>query len=154
MAGRPALPTNVKKLRGTAQPCRINENELEHNPLGNFPDPPENLTDGAKKQWYVILSAAENMGYLSAIAIPQLERYITLWESYFDAWEHCHDKAGKLKLVLKAGQVYRRNPYYDIMMSVSVEMRQIEVQWGWTPSSQSKVSSRKEDENEYDEFDI
>ena len=94
------------------------------------------------------------MGYLSAIALPQLERYVTLWESYFDAWDHCHDKNGKLKLVLKSGSVYRRNPYYDIMMGVSVEMRQIEVQWGWTPSSQAKVSSQKEDNGEYDEFDI
>lgn len=154
MASPHPIPTNVKKLRGTHRADRGVADEVEHAALNNYPAPPDNLTDQAKKQWYVILSAADNMGYLSAIALPQLERYITLWEAYFDAWDHCHDKGGKLKLVMKAGQAYRRNPYYDIMMGVSVEMRQIEVQWGWTPSSQTKVASRRDDEEEFDEFDI
>lgn len=152
MASPHPIPTNIKKLRGTHRKDRGVENEVEHKPLAEYPSPPDHLTEDGKAQWYVILSAADNMGYLAAIAVPQLERYITLWEVYADAWNHCHDKKGGLKTVVKQGNVFRRNPYYDIMMSTSVEMRQIEVQWGWTPSSKSKVASMKDDNEEFDEF--
>lgn len=154
MAGRPAVPAKIKELRGTARRDRMPEKELEHEPLDNYPSPPPHLSELARKRWYEILAAADNMGYLSAIALPQLERYIFVQEVLSDAWEKCHDKNGNLKTVLSKGGVHRKNPYYSIMLETSTEMRQIEVQWGWTPSSQSKVSSRKEEEDEYDEFDI
>lgn len=154
MAGRPAVPAKIKELRGTARRDRMPEKELEHEKLGKYPGPPENLSAANRKRWYEILAAADNMGYLSVIALPQLERYVIVQEVFNDAWEKCHDKNGNLKTVLSKGGVHRKNPYYSIMLETSTEMRQIEVQWGWTPSSQSKVSSRKEEEDEYDEFDI
>lgn len=155
MPGRPAVPAKIKSLRGTARRDRMPEKELEHEPIGNFPAPPEHLDNASSKRWYEILAAADNMGYLSAIALPQLERYIIVQQVFNDAWDHCHDKDGNLKTVLTKGGTMRRNPYYDIMMATSVEMRQIEVQWGWTPSSQSKVSSKKEEQDDdYDGFDI
>lgn len=54
--GRKRTPTEIKKLQGTAQPCRINKFEPKVNGrITDMPGAPDYLSEEAKCHWKFIL---------------------------------------------------------------------------------------------------
>ena len=49
MGGRKPLPTQVKQIKGTLQPCRTNYHEPI--PEGLLVEPPDYMPEGAKAAW-------------------------------------------------------------------------------------------------------
>lgn len=71
--GRPRIPTALKDLRGTLQPCRTNG--AEPRPAIGIPDPPPGLSDAALAIWPAVAEALAGMRVVAvsdAIALAGL----------------------------------------------------------------------------------
>ena len=53
--GRKALPTEVKRLKGTLRPCRVNP--LEPKPTDDIGDQPEYMSERAQHFWHEVLKS-------------------------------------------------------------------------------------------------
>jgi P27 family predicted phage terminase small subunit len=60
---RPRKPTQKKLLKGTAQACRLNPDEPD--PERGTPDPPEHLSERARKAWPGVAKLLAGMGVLT-----------------------------------------------------------------------------------------
>ena len=61
--GRPRIPTVLKKLRGTLQPCRTNK--LEPNPEVQIPEMPETLKGTDAGSWETLGKKLKAMGVIT-----------------------------------------------------------------------------------------
>ena len=73
MRGRKRVPDNLKRLRGTDQPCRMNANAPE--PELEIPECPKHLSDDAKAEWNEIAPELYKLGLLSKIDKSALASY-------------------------------------------------------------------------------
>ena len=67
------IPTNLKLLKGTAQPCRLNPDEPQY-PV-KAPDCPEWIDENAKEVWRQVAPWLEGLGLLSEIDQHMLAGY-------------------------------------------------------------------------------
>ena len=79
MAGRP-LPTAIKKLRGTAQPCRMNKKEPKPKKL--LSTPPGHLSIKAKKYWREGFKMLTGVGVLTEMDGDALAVYAQTKEKW------------------------------------------------------------------------
>ena len=79
------LPTNLKVLRGTAQPCRMNDKEPKP-PKAKVKMPP-GLTKEEKKHWKAIASDLEQSGILSVLDVQALRLYCRAYSRWHEANE-------------------------------------------------------------------
>lgn len=155
--GRKPTPTKIKELRGTDRADRQLENEIEFDQIKTIPSPPNKLTDEAKELWYAVFQQLAKIGLLSKIGAFQLERYCEYYDVFVTASENIRTKSGKLQLLtrkkLSTGQMQvSKNPYWQIMREATEEMRKIETEWGFTPSSATRIPAPDSD-GKKDDFD-
>lgn len=159
-AGRKPKPTALKQLHGTFRQDRVLENEAQLEPLNEIPLAPENLPQETKDLWFSIHVQAQKLQMLSKIGSVQLARYCDYHAIYCEARDNIFPKKGKMKLITTSvgstGQISKRkNEYFTIMREASDEMRKIESEWGFTPSSATRIPMPKqEDAKQNDEFDL
>lgn len=148
------IPTNIKKLRGTDRPDRGVENEIQPEQVNAIPTPPEKMGEHGKEMWYTFCAEALNLGLLTKIGLPQIERYCDFYDIYVVSKEHAYDRKGKIKPVIKLNNgAFAQNPYIKSMRDAAAEMKKLEDVWGLSPSSQTKIPARSQDE-EFDEFTL
>ena len=107
MPGRKPLPTAVKKIKGTLQPCRTNRNEPRSNTtLGPAPD---YMSESAKEAWqYAVTNAPP--GLLSALDGAVLERGANCSGMYREALSK-FNRAGVSGMIIKTPSgILRRSP--------------------------------------------
>ncbi|MGY2133642.1 phage terminase small subunit P27 family [Hymenobacter sp. HD11105] len=142
--GRPRKPTSLKKLAGTDQPCRTNEQEPV--PDVALPLPPAWLSPAAKEYWGEIGAVLLSMKLVTAAEGPAL----MLLTDALAEW------VGARKVVLKSGRTYKAMTEHGFIMRPRPEvaiasdawkraMRML-VEFGLTPASRSKVSAIGEKE--------
>lgn len=78
MPGRPRVPTNVLKMRGTAQKCRIEKRAGELLVDGPFPDAPEWLTPGALAEWERVKAISDYASCVKSSDRTLLALYCTI----------------------------------------------------------------------------
>jgi hypothetical protein len=68
--GRTRIPTKLKVLKGTAQPCRMNPNEpgVEFEPVPDHP--PEDLTPDEVEVWHELRPLVDGMQVGTRIDVP------------------------------------------------------------------------------------
>ena len=84
---RPRLPTSLKVLKGTAQPCRINPDEPKV-PTIDRPPPPGDLPESHRRAWIYIVDHLAHLRVLTEGDIPALRllagEQAELWEMEAD----------------------------------------------------------------------
>lgn len=79
MKGRKPLPTEIKELQGTLQPCRTNCQEPKvRQKICEKAAPPETLSDEAKVHWNFVLEH-EGAGWIKQCDRGMFEQYCELW---------------------------------------------------------------------------
>lgn len=79
MKGRKPLPTEIKELQGTLQPCRTNYQEPKvRQKICEKAAPPETLSDEAKVHWNFVLEH-EGAGWIKQCDRGMFEQYCELW---------------------------------------------------------------------------
>lgn len=137
MPGRNPLPTAVKKIKGTLQPCRTNRSEPRSNTtLGAAPD---YMSESAKEAWQYAVTNAP-VGLLSALDGAVLERWANCSGLYREALSKIN-RAGVSGMIIKTPSgILRRSPLMDVIRDLALEMKGYETEMGFTPAARSRVS--------------
>lgn len=149
MAGRKPIPTKLKILKGTAQPCRIKKDEPT--PVVCLPDPPEDASAKVKKYWPRIARQLYDCGVLTEIDINSLSAYCEMYLR----WTEANKQIEKHGLIIKSPNGFpMQSPYLPISNKALDSMQKIAVEFGMTPSSRTKISVDKKlaEQSPYDDL--
>jgi P27 family predicted phage terminase small subunit len=134
MNGRKRLPTEIKRIKGTLQQCRINLNEPK--PTGILTEPPAYMSEGAKAAWmYALKYAPPNL--LTSIDMSVLE----VWACAASLYRQAQEELQATGLIMKAPKsgVPIISPYLSIANKQAQVMMRAAVEMGFTPASRSRV---------------
>jgi P27 family predicted phage terminase small subunit len=144
MAGRPALPTNLKIVRGTFRPSRATA-EPEPKLFTEAPKPPKTLRGPVHKrargEWVRVATELVELELLSNLDLVALECYCLAYERMCSAEEALADGNG-LTVVTPKGFVQQRAEI-SILSVARKEVREFLVQFGMSPASRSRVAAKK-----------
>jgi len=140
---RPRKPTAIKKLQGTLQPCRTNENEPVPDVFLAQIEPPKHLNETARDMWEFAVSQAPK------------EMLSSLDFSVLAAWAETQGKIIELeKEIQRDGMLIFDekkghniiNPAVELQNALkNIMLRQLS-ELGFTPASRSKVSLKKKED--------
>ena len=139
MGGRKPLPTQVKQIKGTLQPCRTNFHEPV--PEGMLVEPPDYMSEGAKAAWrYALESAPPTL--IKKLDMSVLE----VWACAADLYRQAQIGISKTGLLVKAPSsgVPMQSPYLSIANKQAQIMTKAAIEMGFTPASRSRISTPME----------
>ena len=113
------LPSAVKQLRGTAQPCRTNDFEPSF-PAGNLPEPPEWILGPALVEWNRLVEPLQKSGVVTDMDFTTFAIYCKMWGDFCES----------------ARVDSYREPFTAAMFGA---MKGYAVELGLTPAARSKV---------------
>lgn len=121
LRGQPPKPTSLKILQGTFRKDRANPEEPTVAPSSLRPPP--YLDADAKKHWRVFAKELLDMGVLTTADRTTLARYCELQVLYRTTKKQA-DYSPKM---------------IGILLKLAIELRTLEIQFGCTPSSRTRV---------------
>lgn len=139
--GRKALPTEVKRLKGTLRPCRVNP--LEPKPTDDIGDPPEYMSERAQHFWYEVL---KNM---PKGVVKKCDSAI--FESFCNALA-MREKLQKMVDKYGAVDSGKVSGALNALMKVEALLAKTGSELGLTPSSRQKVAQGYGDPTNPDDF--
>lgn len=144
MAAPHPLPTNLKVLRGTAQPCRLNDKEPKP-PMADIVMP-GGLTKEEQQHWQQIAGHLQEAGVLTVMDVQALKLYCRIYAKWHESNEKLDEYGPVIKT--KAGHP-ALSPYFKISQKYLDQLLTILREFGMTPSSRTKIhaSSDKPDDD-------
>lgn len=135
--GRRPIPTQLKVLHGTDQPCRINKNEAE--PETDRIEPPHELSDEARKHWDLVVRELKSAGLITNLDVVALTMYCEAYAT----WRHASKQIQKYGTVVKAEKsgFPMQSPYLAIANRAFDQMKGMLTEFGMTPSSRTRVNA-------------
>lgn len=136
MTGRKIIPDEIKRLKGTAQPCRMRPNSPKIRDLVQLPEPHKSLKGEAKEIYLDTGQKLLQIGILNSVNLGTFVVYcfyLGLSLKYQSMLHEAED-------IDSAGKIQRL--YSDAVKNV----RMMAVEFGITPSSAGKVTVPKKDE--------
>lgn len=151
MRGRKPTPTKLKILRGNPGHRPLNDDEPKARPA--VPSCPKLLVGEAKKEWRRITKLLGELGLVTHLDRAALTQYCQLWARWVQAEE------GVSKLGLLVAKVappadaqgddpaqdlveWVPNPLLRIAEATLKQLRAVQVEFGLTPSSRSRVKGQ------------
>lgn len=138
----------MKAAQGTLQPCRRHR-QIDMTAATLTTEPPVGLNKDARAAWQLAVECAPE-GVLTALDAGVLERWARNYALY-----------RKLaKLVDKCGVVFmvdgepteKLSPTFNALIKVQQILAKCETELGFTPGSRARVSVRKKDDDQGNEF--
>ena len=149
MKGRPPKPTILKKLAGTDQPCRINDNEMQVSRLVNIPKAPIKLNDYGAKEFEIICMELHAKKMLHLVDLSLVTAYANEMGLYVEM-ENLLKQNGRIdEFYNEDGQLIRRTvkPEQRIATDSLNKALKIACQFGLTPSARTRISQPEVQEN-------
>ena len=141
MGGRPRLPTAVKKLKGTLQPCRTNPEEPTLEPAVPEIDL-AHLSPTAQKIWPQLSAILLNMGVLTEADGLALTAMAEAFADMMDCKKLVLEQGRLLYMENANGNItIRANPLVGQAADAERRFWMWATQFGLTPASRSKVSA-------------
>jgi len=134
MASPRPIPTKLKLARGN--PGKRPLNDAEPEPRPGVPAPPSWLTKDGRDHWYKVVPELSQMGVLTLIDADTLAEYCALWS--YQHTEHLYMKKHGKNLEPKERSLLLRT-----MLIVSAQLVRLQVEFGMTPSSRTKIKVDK-----------
>lgn len=145
--GRPPLPTNVKRLKGTLRKDRTPHNEPA--PALGAPPCPEWLGDLAKEEWRRVVPELISLGLLTKIDRAALAGYCHAWAE----WQTLDADVQENGIYMETG-----NGYQQVRPAVTARDKAIERclkfarEFGFTPAARTRISVPKKSEEDDNPF--
>jgi P27 family predicted phage terminase small subunit len=133
------LPTPLKLLRGTLEKSRENKNEAK--PKVKIPRIPKHLLPEQKKYFRYFAKLLLPAGLVTEIDGTALAMLAQTWDRYVKASEK-YNSVGPV--VLSPNKFPIQNPYLAVLNKAQEQYLKLEVEFGMTPSSRSRVRSNNE----------
>ena len=145
-------PTALKKLKGGRKTYHraMPKDEPQPEKPDKLQSAPRHLDPAAKKEWRRIGKELHALGLLTEIDLVALAAYCATYSRWVDAQLQIQ----KHGVLIKAQSGFpMQSPYLQISNKAMEEMRKWLVEFGMTPSSRSRVSVKREkEEDPADEF--
>jgi len=143
--GRRPLPTRLKIIKGTAQPCRMRKDEPK--PLSDNLEKPFDLSPLADKQWDKIMEDLTAAKIVSNVDIHALAMYCEAYATWMEAQEMIRQHG----VVVKSKNGFPvQSPFFHVANKSFDQMKNLLVEFGMTPSSRTRVSAIDDsDDNEF-----
>lgn len=139
MAGRRPTPTIVKIRNGNPGHRPLPKNEPK--PPEGIPDPPEWLSEKARRAWDVIAPLLAEHGVLTTADGAALEGLCETHADWVDAAELVRTQGMAYETTTGAGErIIRANPAMAIKADADRRRRAWLVEFGLTPAARSKVT--------------
>ena len=136
MRGRKPLPSRVKELRGTAQPCRMNPDEPA--PWDDRISPPVTMNESLLPIWDKFVDELTRSRMITNVDVYALEALCIA----YSRWTEANAKIQETGLLVKTSKgLPAQTPYLDIANKAFEQMIKLMTEFGITPSSRTKVST-------------
>ena len=135
--GRKKLPSKLKVIKGTYRKELENPNEPVYDI--EIPDPPKHLSERALKEWTRMSEVLYKQGLLTEVDRACLAAYCQLYGRWQEAEEDLKKQAIWIETI--QGNVIQ-NPLVGIANTAIKLMKECLIEFGMTPASRSKVSSK------------
>jgi P27 family predicted phage terminase small subunit len=158
--GRKNLPAEIKKLRGTAQPCREQATSGADTALARLTDakPPAWLDTTAKK---IFRSKAEQLIALNVLTVLDID----LLALYAQSYSLIVEALGKIKEEGKFNTLYNdegqiigfvENPYMKVYRDNFDKVQKLAGHFGFSPATRKGIISvidKKENKDDFADFE-
>ncbi len=145
MAGRRPKPTKLKLLQGTQRSDRVNLQEPAPKP--EIPSCPKHIQGESRREWKRITKELGAVGLVTRVDRAAIAAYCEAYGRWSEAVSKLHEKG----LLVKAPSGYPiLNPYLSIINSALDQMRKFLTEFGMTPSSRTRISVARKNEDEDD----
>ena len=133
-SGRRPAPTKLKLLSGNPGKRRLNEREPE--PASRLPEPPDHLSDEAKREWDRVGALLLVVGLVSELDRAALAAYCQAWAR----WVEAEEALRQYGVVIKSPSGFpMQSPFLAVANKALEQMRWTLVEFGLTPASRTKV---------------
>lgn len=160
MAGRKRIPDEIKKLKGTAQKCRLAKTPATNNAMGVMivpPKPPTWLDKQARKIFSVKAAQLSLVGIVTPFDVELLSAYAASMSLVVQASTEIQSQGITIIHATKTGVVTVSNPAIKIMNDNIKVINQIGAQFGFSPSSRASimalVAKKETKKDDFDEFE-
>ena len=151
-SGRRAKPRAIKELAGTFRADQHNPNEPTLPVFDKVPACPKHLQGEARKAWRRTARVVVQMGILTEADLPAMEAYCVTYA----IWKEAHEKLVEFGIMHRnaSGRGFAPSPYLRVLEDTSKQMRGWMLEFGITPSSRSRVSKAKaeEEDESFDDY--
>lgn len=147
---KPKLPTEIKRLKGTLQKCRTNQNEPQFEKVSDWIPAPTHLGEMAIQEWNRVIALIGPSGVIQKTDLTMLEAYCAAYENY----RVCLDLVTKTKPAIKdSNGNLKKNPLWQQLNECMTIMLRLAQEFGLTPVARSRViGTGHKKEGAFDEF--
>lgn len=144
--GRPPKPTALKEKQGNPGKRPLKKNEPRPTRVSRVPAPPETLGDQGAKEWEKVATELKKLGLLSILDLTMLEVYCSYYDRYAKAAielaEHVKETGSYMTTYVNKGGHENEVPHpaLKIQKEALSEMRSIGNEFGFTPSSRTRLN--------------
>ncbi len=139
MRGKTPTPTTLKILRGNPGRRRLNSEEPSSPLLKRMPPAPGFLDDEGRRVWSAEGRRFIKAGLLTALDLTMFGTWC-IWYSKRDLASRAVNQSGIVVRANGVGNPYI-SPYMSVISMCSKAMHQIEIEFGLSPASRTKVKS-------------
>lgn len=132
------VPTKLKVLRGTDQPCRTNPDEPV--PSEEGVECPSDLTADEMKVWDRTLPLLQKVRVMTVNDVDALHLYCRHLVKLHDAMDRI-TKDGAVIECEETGAPVRKSPWFDVVTQEQKPVLDFMREFGLTPASRTKVSA-------------
>lgn len=135
-AGRPTIPDEIKKRRGTLKKNRVNNDPVNTTMIHEIPEPPETFDHVATEVWNTICSEMIKLNILHTLDIYMLQILCVEMSTY---WK-CQRDIIKEGFTVDTGTGSTKvNPKVTIASQSLNNVQKIASKFGLTPSDRSRL---------------
>ncbi len=151
MKGRKKIPDCLKSLRGTDQPCRMN-NAPTPAATAVVALPRTGLKGTAKKVFVVVATELMHKGLLDVVGADLVVAYAREMALYHDSMRDVEREGATVEVETKHGTTTIINPKRKVAEGALSAARSLAAEFGMTPSSRHRVAAIMADNTPKDDF--
>ena len=151
-AGRKKIPNELKALRGTDQPCRMDGSSTPARTTAVTTLPRSGLKGTAKKVFEVVAAELVNNHLLDLVGVDLIVAYALEMGLYHDTMRELEKEGYTIDVETKFGSTTLVNPKRKVAESALTNAKAIAVEYGLTPSSRSRVAELLSNDAPKDDF--
>lgn len=147
---RPRKPDAEKAAKGTLQPCRLQNRQVDLSQSKLTTEPPVGLNKDARAAWELAVQCAPD-GYLTALDAAVLER----WACNYALYRKIRKSVDEFGFYLKdedGNPTDKVSPQFNALIKIQTVLQKCETELGFSPVSRARVSIQKTDDSEGNPF--
>ena len=147
MRGRKPIPTDIKKLKGTAREGRLLKNEMPVVKIDGLPPAPDWLDEIGKAEWRIIVESLDRVNVLAKTDLALVAIYCNEVSVYIESEKILRSRTRAHLIKDNDGAVIgsRVVAYQRIANDSLKKLLSLAAEFGFTPSARTRIGIEKGD---------